>query len=105
MVGWHQRHEFEQTLGDGEGQESLVCCSPWGLKEWDKTQRLNNNITELPEHTYPESFQHYKAEATTVLDKKKKTKKNTPKNCYFKLSIKKDPYYTEWVFRNTHQTQ
>ena len=33
MVGWHHRlngHEFEQALGDGEGQGSLVCCSPWG---------------------------------------------------------------------------
>ena len=33
MVGWHHRltgHEFEQTLGDGEGQGGLVCCSPWG---------------------------------------------------------------------------
>ena len=31
MVGWHHRlneHEFEQTLGDSEGQESLACCSP-----------------------------------------------------------------------------
>ena len=34
MVGWHHPfngHEFEQTPGDGEGQGSLVCCSPWGL--------------------------------------------------------------------------
>ena len=34
MVGWHHwlnRHEFEQTLGDSEGQGSLACCSPWGL--------------------------------------------------------------------------
>ena len=30
-------HEFEQTLGDGEGQGSLVCCSPWGHKESDRT--------------------------------------------------------------------
>ena len=33
MVRWHHRpngHEFEWTLGDGEGQGSLVCCSPWG---------------------------------------------------------------------------
>ena len=40
MVGWHHRlngHEFEQTLGDGEGQESLACCSPWGRKESDTT--------------------------------------------------------------------
>ena len=36
MVGWHHRlngYEFEQALGDGEGQESLMCCSPWGHKE------------------------------------------------------------------------
>ena len=33
MVGWHHQlngHEFEQTSGDGEGQGSLMCCSPWG---------------------------------------------------------------------------
>ena len=35
-------HEFEQTLGDGEGQGSLACCSPWGHKELDTTERLNN---------------------------------------------------------------
>ena len=35
MVGWHHwlnGHEFEQTLGDGEGQGSLACCSPWGRR-------------------------------------------------------------------------
>ena len=35
-------HEFEQTPGDGEGQESLTCCSPWGHKELNMTERLNN---------------------------------------------------------------
>ena len=34
-------HEFEQTLGDSEGQGSLACCSPWGYKEPDTTGRLN----------------------------------------------------------------
>ena len=37
MVGWHHRfygHEFEQALGVGDGQGSLVCCSPWGPKCW-----------------------------------------------------------------------
>ena len=46
MVGWHHRlsgHEFEQTPGDGEGQESLVCCSPWGCKELDTTEQLHGN--------------------------------------------------------------
>ena len=40
MAGWHHRlngHEFEQSPGDGEGQGSLVCCSPWGHKELDTT--------------------------------------------------------------------
>ena len=44
MVGWHQRldgHEFEQVLGVGDGQENLVCCSPWGLKESDTIEQLN----------------------------------------------------------------
>ena len=46
MVGWHHQlngHEFEQTPGDSEGQGSLACCSPWGRKESDTTERLNNN--------------------------------------------------------------
>ena len=46
MVGWHHRLdglEFEQTPGDSEGQGSLVCCSPWGCKESDMTELLNNN--------------------------------------------------------------
>ena len=45
-VGWHHGlsgHEFEQTLGVGEGQGSLVCCSPWGRKESDTTELLNNS--------------------------------------------------------------
>ena len=40
MAGWHHRlngHEFEQTLGDSEGQGSLSCCSPWGHKESNST--------------------------------------------------------------------
>ena len=41
MVGQHHRlngHESEKMPGDGEGQGSLVCCNPWGFKEWDMTQ-------------------------------------------------------------------
>ena len=46
MVGWNQwleGHEFDQTPGDGERQGSLVCCSLWGRKESDTTERQNNN--------------------------------------------------------------
>ena len=41
MVGWHHRldgHEFEQTPGVGDGQRSLLCCSPWGHKELVATE-------------------------------------------------------------------
>ena len=40
MVEWHHQLngcEFEQAQGESEGQESLVCCNPWGLKELDIT--------------------------------------------------------------------
>ena len=46
MVGWHHQFNgdaFGQIPGDGEGQASLVCCSPWGSEELDMTERLNNN--------------------------------------------------------------
>ena len=44
MVGWHHRldgYEFEQTLGAGNGQGSLACCSPCSCKESDISERLN----------------------------------------------------------------
>ena len=44
IVGWHHRldgHESEQAPGVGDGQGSLECCSPWGRKELDMTERLN----------------------------------------------------------------
>ena len=53
-VGWHHRlngHEFEQAPGVGDGQGSLVCCSPWGRKESDKTEGLNS--TELSFYLHP----------------------------------------------------
>ena len=46
MVRWHHRLdglEFEQALGVGDRQGSLWCCSPWGHKESDTTEQLNNN--------------------------------------------------------------
>ena len=44
IVGSHQQldgHEFEQALGVCDGQGSLACCSPWGRKESDTTERLD----------------------------------------------------------------
>ena len=57
MVGWHHQlngHEFEQVPGDSEEQGSLVCCSPWGHKQSDTTERLDNN------HNFKEKYlAHY----------------------------------------------
>ena len=50
MVGWHQQlsgHGFEQTPRDSAGQGSLECCSPWGRKESDRTEQLNNKIMQV----------------------------------------------------------
>ena len=45
MVEWHHRlngHEFEQAPGDGEGQGSLACFSPWGCKEQEMTEQITH---------------------------------------------------------------
>ena len=50
MVGWHhplEGHEFEQAPGVGDGQESLVCCSPWGCKVLYVTEWLNWTETHI----------------------------------------------------------
>ena len=46
MFGWHHRldgHEFEQVPEVDDGQGSLACCSPWGHKESDTTEQINDN--------------------------------------------------------------
>ena len=59
MVRWHHwlnGHEFEQAPGNGEGQGSLTCCSPWGRKESDMTEQLNTSgqTEEARSSTVPE---------------------------------------------------
>ena len=56
MIGRHHRLdglEFEQTSEDSERQGSLVCCSPWGRKELDTTEQLNNNV-----HQQEDQYMH-----------------------------------------------
>ena len=64
MVGWKHRlngHEIEQAPGDGEGQGSLACCSPWGHKESGRTEQLNNNFMFLMVKV-PSVFQRFVVE-------------------------------------------
>ena len=64
MVKWHHQlneYEFEQIPGDGKGQGRLECCSPWGRKEMDMTEQLNNyNIMTQAHLVYflPHSLNH-----------------------------------------------
>ena len=48
MAGWHHQldgREFEQAAGVGDGQGSLVGCSPWSCEESDMTEQLNNKFS------------------------------------------------------------
>ena len=64
MIGWHHQlkgHEFGQILGVGGRQGSLVCCSPWGHKESDMTEHLNNNNkinVTFSHHTHTHTHTH-----------------------------------------------
>ena len=67
MVGWHHwlsGHEFQQTLGGGEGQEMLAWCCPWGCKELDITERLTTTDTCIH---MAESFYRSPEMITTLL--------------------------------------
>ena len=78
MVGWHRRLdglEFEPALGVGNGQGSLVCCSPWGCKELDTTELLNGANRDIckPLHLVPERHTVLYANYTSVkLERKKR---------------------------------
>ena len=50
------RQEFEQMQRDSEGQRSLACCSSWGCKELETSERLNNNRTSI---TQPRLYMRY----------------------------------------------
>ena len=67
MAGWHHRldgHEFEWTLGVGDGQGGLACCDSWGHKESDMTEQLNwteDSILKSRDIILPTKFHWVKA--------------------------------------------
>ena len=72
MVGWHHQfdgHEFEQALGNGDGQGSLACCSPWGCRELDTTERMKNNEKRWKLWTlFTKSFHHSWGKGTCMCE-------------------------------------
>ena len=74
MAGWHHQckeHELGQTLGDGEGQGGLVCCSPWSRKKLDMTGRLNNNNKWLLPQQLPGRHHNSKWGSNSVSPRKR----------------------------------
>ena len=68
MVGWHYQlngDEFEQTQGDCQGQGSLVWCSPWGCKESDTTERLNQFLSSTSQFSEYRSFVSFQFSSVT----------------------------------------
>ena len=62
MGGWHHRldgHEFEQAAEVGDGQRSLACCSPWGHKELDTSERLNWSELWCPQQNLHSCFTYF----------------------------------------------
>ena len=73
MAGWHHRldaHEFVWTLGVGDGQGGLVCCSSWGHKESDTTEQLNwTELSQIPRFAsifMPLNFENIIEKWTTI---------------------------------------
>ena len=67
---WLDGHEFKQAPGVGDGQRSLACCSPWGHKKSDKTERLNNNLCmHLGQEAMIKSYRNWKIEIFFLLAK------------------------------------
>ena len=107
-VGWHHQlcgHELEQNPGDSEGQGSLECWSPWGCKESDMTERLNNEQQReerenRPEQTFKkiiaENFPSIGKEILSQVYKAERVpgrinpRMNTPRHIVIKLTKIKD---------------
>ena len=89
MVGCHHqlnRHKFEQIPGDSKGQGSLVCSNPWGCKESDKTEQLNNNrntIFIFSRNCFPKQLQHFTLSLTVHKVSNFSTSSPTPVTFYF----------------------
>ena len=78
MIGWHHRldgHEFEHAPGGGEGQGSLACCSPWGHKESNTTEPLNNNLDSRESASLRLPFPAFSGEVDT-------SERRSPRSCH-----------------------
>ena len=102
MVGWHHwlsGHEFEQTPGDGEGQGSLECYSPWGCKESDMTERLNWTALNERNQRWHKQMERY----SMFLGRKNQYCKNDHTTKH-NLQIQCDPYQiTNGIFTELEQ--
>ena len=74
MAGWHHcldGHEFEWTLGVGDGQGGLACCNSWGHKESDTTERLNWYWEHEPRASPSKNYQLLECKSLHTENKRK----------------------------------
>ena len=92
MAGWHHRldgHEFEWSLGVGDGQGGLACCDSWGCKESDTTEQLNwTDWTSLKSFEYVKGKYFQNSERAKIQNTLKEIQVNS-----FKLWVVSSSYY------------
>ena len=94
---WHNGHECEQSLQDSGWQGKLVCCSPWGCKESDTSERLNNNRSQ-EKHSQDISWSLNGYDHSAIVSS---TFFIPPHSLWDKLMmlwIRKDSVFLEWTF-------
>ena len=115
MVGWHHQlngHEFEQALGDGEGQRSLACCSPWVTKS--RRQLSSWTIASKEQVQKKKSFQWWNSASYTEGTKYKHVWVNKGMHCskvyhlplikMFTLKGIKKCFSRQLISRQDHET-
>ena len=95
MASLTQWHEFKQALGDGEEQGSLACCSPWGRKEPNVTEQLNNKVIKgsikgpesesVSPSVVSDSLRSHRLQLFRLLCPRNSPGKNTGVGCHFLL--------------------
>ena len=100
VAGWHHwlnGHEFEQSLQDSGWQGKLVCCSPWGCKESDTSERLNNNKSQ-EKHSQDINWSLNGYEHSAIVSSTFFIPPHSLWDRLMMLWIRKDSVFLEWTF-------
>ena len=100
VAGWHHwlnGHECEQSLQDSGWQGKLVCCSPWGCKESDTSEQLNNNRSQ-EKHSQDISWSLNGYDHSAIVSSTFFIPPHSLRDRLMMLWIRKDSVFLEWTF-------